>query len=238
MARLGFNAVRLGMTWGGLEPAPRRPTTLPSAPGAPEGPGAVQPGHLQPVRAAAQDDRQPARTLPHLHHPRHAPGRVQPACSTARARRTGRCAPTACRAWTPRAAGPSSTPPRPLASPSTTSGPTTSWATSRGSTTASGVTWPASSVGTRWILGFDPFNEPFSTSLIRVGGEHFDAQLECFYTGTAHLGVPPGCAGDPVSQARPGPRGRPDDPRQRPQDLIFDEPDNYSSRGYPPTSVR
>ena len=38
--------------------------------------------------------------------------------------------------------------------------------------------------GNRWVLGYDPFNEPFSTSLIRFGDEHFDAQLECFYTGT------------------------------------------------------
>ena len=42
--------------------------------------------------------------------------------------------------------------------------------------------------GNPWVLGFDPFNEPFSTSLIRFGDEHFDAQLECFYTGTAHVG--------------------------------------------------
>ena len=43
--------------------------------------------------------------------------------------------------------------------------------------------------GNRWVLGYDPFNEPFSTSLIRFGDEHFDAQLECFYTGTAHIGA-------------------------------------------------
>ena len=41
-----------------------------------------------------------------------------------------------------------------------------------------------------WVLGFDPFNEPFSTSLVHFRGEHFDAELECFYTGTAHVGKP------------------------------------------------
>ncbi len=39
-----------------------------------------------------------------------------------------------------------------------------------------------------WVLGYDPFNEPFSTSLIRLGNAHFDAQLECFYTGRGHIG--------------------------------------------------
>ena len=44
--------------------------------------------------------------------------------------------------------------------------------------------------GNHWVLGYDPFNEPFSTSLIRFGDAHFDSELECFYTGTAHIGAP------------------------------------------------
>ena len=89
--------------------------------------------------------------------------------------------------------------------------------------------------GNPWILGYDPFNEPFSTSLIRFGDEHFDAQLECFYTGTAHVGAP--SHGAPPLRC---PAGR---PRQRrgarpilandPAHLIFDEPDNYANRGLP-----
>ena len=55
--------------------------------------------------------------------------------------------------------------------------------------------------GNRWVLGYDPFNEPFSTSLIRFGDEHFDSQLECFYTGTAHIGTP--SHGAPPLRARP-----------------------------------
>ena len=88
--------------------------------------------------------------------------------------------------------------------------------------------------GNRWILGYDPFNEPFSTSLIRFGDEHFDSQLECFYTGTAHIGTP--------SHGAPALRCPADDPARGvvptilandPHHLIFDEPDNYASRGLP-----
>ena len=58
----------------------------------------------------------------------------------------------------------------------------------------------------RWVLGYDPFNEPFSTSLIRLGDEHFDSELECFYTGTAHIGAPShGAPAAAVPQGRPRP---------------------------------
>ncbi len=85
-----------------------------------------------------------------------------------------------------------------------------------------------------WILGYDPFNEPFSTSILVRGGEHFDGQLECFYTGTAHIGAP--------STGVPAIRCPRHDPVQGviptilandPKHLIFNEPDNYASRGYP-----
>ena len=88
--------------------------------------------------------------------------------------------------------------------------------------------------GNPWVLGYDPFNEPFSTSLVRFGGEHFDAQLECFYTGTAHVGSPSHGAPPlrcPVHDPADGviPRILASDPTH----LIFDEPDNYASRGFP-----
>jgi endoglycosylceramidase len=88
--------------------------------------------------------------------------------------------------------------------------------------------------GNHWVLGYDPFNEPFSTSLIRVGDEHFDSQLECFYTGTGHIGTP--------SHGAPALRCPSHDPASGviptiqsndPGHLIFDEPDNYASRGLP-----
>jgi endoglycosylceramidase len=85
-----------------------------------------------------------------------------------------------------------------------------------------------------WVVGYDPFNEPFSTSVLRRGGEHFDGQLECFYTGTAHVGAPlPGA---------PPIRCPVDDPkvgviptilRADRHHLVFFEPDVYSSRGFP-----
>ena len=45
--------------------------------------------------------------------------------------------------------------------------------------------------GDPWVLGYDPFNEPFSTSLVTSGDEKFDGQLECFYTGAVDSSVPP-----------------------------------------------
>jgi endoglycosylceramidase len=86
----------------------------------------------------------------------------------------------------------------------------------------------------RWVLGFDPFNEPFSTALVHFHGQHFDAQLECFYTGRAHVGA--------SSHGAPPLRCPSDDPQQGvvptlltkdPRGLIFDEPDNFASRGFP-----
>ncbi len=85
-----------------------------------------------------------------------------------------------------------------------------------------------------WVLGYDPFNEPFSKSLVRLGDENLDVQLECFYTGTAHIGSPShggppiSCpSGDPVNGVIPTILAA------DPAHLIFDEPDNYSTRGFP-----
>jgi len=88
--------------------------------------------------------------------------------------------------------------------------------------------------GNPWILGYDPFNEPFSKSVVRFGDAHFDAELECFYTGTAHIGAP--AHGAPMLHC---PTSDPTDgvvPTILANDsahLIFDEPDNYASRGFP-----
>jgi endoglycosylceramidase len=85
-----------------------------------------------------------------------------------------------------------------------------------------------------WVVGYDPFNEPFSRSLVKLGDEHFDAQLECFYTGTTHIGRP--------SHGAPRIRCPANDPAEGviptilssdPRHLVFEEPDNYASRGFP-----
>ncbi len=85
-----------------------------------------------------------------------------------------------------------------------------------------------------WVMGYDPFNEPFSKSLVTLGDENFDAQLECFYTGSAHIGSPSNgaprltCpAGDPADGVVPTILAA------DPVHLIFDEPDNFTARGFP-----
>jgi len=88
--------------------------------------------------------------------------------------------------------------------------------------------------GNPWILGYDPFNEPYSRSLVRFGDEHFDAQLECFYTGTAHIGAT--LHGAPALSCPPTDPANGVVPTVLANDsahLIFDEPDNYASRGFP-----
>jgi endoglycosylceramidase len=85
-----------------------------------------------------------------------------------------------------------------------------------------------------WILGYDPFNEPFSTSLIRFGDAHFDAQLECFYTGRGHIGsVLHGAPLLKCPTADPADGVVPTILANDNRHLILDEPDNYASRGFP-----
>ena len=88
--------------------------------------------------------------------------------------------------------------------------------------------------GNRWVLGYDPFNEPYSKSLIRDGDAQFDSRLECFYTGTAHIGAL--LHGAPQMRCpsnEPANGVIPNILSNDPSHLIFDEPDNYASRGFP-----
>ena len=39
-----------------------------------------------------------------------------------------------------------------------------------------------------WVAGYDPYNEPFSTETQIASESTFTGQLECFYTGAAHTG--------------------------------------------------
>ena len=84
------------------------------------------------------------------------------------------------------------------------------------------------------VLGYDLFNEPFSSvpALAPPGTAAFDALLECFYTGTAHPGS---LSGSRVPLVCP-----PTDPRQGviptirsvdPKHAIFYEPDVSSDWG-------
>jgi endoglycosylceramidase len=40
----------------------------------------------------------------------------------------------------------------------------------------------------RWVVGYDPYNEPFSTETQTASESTFTGQLECFYTGKTHTG--------------------------------------------------
>lgn len=84
----------------------------------------------------------------------------------------------------------------------------------------------------RWILGYDPFNEPFSTALGHLGKREFATDLECFYAGSVNVPVLPNglptmtCpANDPaegvIAQIQAA----------DPHHLIFYEPDLYGPAG-------
>ncbi len=75
----------------------------------------------------------------------------------------------------------------------------------------------------RWVVGYDPFNEPFSTETQVASESTFTGQLECFYTGKGHTGflangadparVPVRCAGQRRHPGDPGRRSQPPDLR-------------------------
>ena len=48
-----------------------------------------------------------------------------------------------------------------------------------------------------WVVGYDPINEPFSKGLLDEGDHDLDAQIECAYTGTADPGLT--STGQPLS---------------------------------------
>ncbi len=85
-----------------------------------------------------------------------------------------------------------------------------------------------------WVVGYDPFNEPFSVSLVKFKEETFASQLRCFYEGSdlATLRF----KGNPPSHCAPGvPKSGliPQLLSADPNHLIFYEPDIYTSRGGP-----
>jgi len=85
-----------------------------------------------------------------------------------------------------------------------------------------------------WILGYDPYNEPFSQELTEVERQSFAQSLECFYTGTAHPALeaatdqPMACpADDPAAGLIPTIEAA------DPHHLVFLEPDLYTEPGLP-----
>ena len=86
-----------------------------------------------------------------------------------------------------------------------------------------------------WVVGYDPINQPF-TKTLRAGVPEVAARLECLYTGAAYPGE---SSFDGSVLACP-----PDDPKiglirtlqaTSPHQLVFFEPDIFSSSGHPNT---
>ena len=85
-----------------------------------------------------------------------------------------------------------------------------------------------------WIVGYDPYNEPFERETTLDGSQVFATLLQCFYGGRAHPGrldntdAPLTCpAGDPAEGVVPTIEAA---DRHH---LVFIEPDIYSTRGRP-----
>ncbi|MHB8440067.1 MAG: cellulase family glycosylhydrolase [Acidimicrobiales bacterium] len=87
--------------------------------------------------------------------------------------------------------------------------------------------------GDSGVIGYDVFNEPFSAEgATAVGNVAFDARLECFYTGTAHSGeqsethLPLAC---PATDPAIGAIGAIES--ADPHHLVFYEPDVFNDFG-------
>ncbi len=85
-----------------------------------------------------------------------------------------------------------------------------------------------------WVAGYDPINEPFTRTLERLSPRDLDLRLECFYTGTADPGRELGSTQVLTCPA--------DDPPQGvirtieavdPYHLIFREPSIFTAQGAP-----
>ncbi len=86
----------------------------------------------------------------------------------------------------------------------------------------------------RWVLGFDPYNEPYSTEHGPGDALAFAVDLQCFYAGRTHPGHLAGTAGTlrcPQTDPAVGVIGTIE--RADPHRLVFVEPDIYTSRHLP-----
>ena len=232
MARLGFNVVRLGMTWKGLEPgtAPANDPAI-CTPGVARDPGQFSQTVLNAYLAKMKESvdllgRFHIYTLLDMHQ------------DVYNELFDGEGAPN----WAVCTNGASNT------------DPPGRWSQNYG-TAAAGAAfrnfWTNGVVGDLqgeydrvwaavasyfkddpWVLGYDPFNEPFSTSLVKSGDEKFDGQLECFYTGQAFIGAP--SHGAPPITCPPNVPASGVIPAIQTADpgaLVFYEPDIFSTRG-------
>jgi endoglycosylceramidase len=88
--------------------------------------------------------------------------------------------------------------------------------------------------GDPWVAGYDPINEPFTTTLDDVGPEELDIRLECFYTGSAAPGrVLDGTQILDCPRSDPAKGLIPTILSEDPNHSIFREPAIFSSHGAP-----
>ena len=79
-----------------------------------------------------------------------------------------------------------------------------------------------------WVVGYDPYNEPFSTETQTAAQSTFTGNLECFYTGSAHTGFLANGASPLVCPSDvPGEGVIPSIEAVDHRHLIFVEPDIY-----------
>jgi endoglycosylceramidase len=232
MARLGFNVVRLGMTWKGLEPgsAPANDPAI-CRPGTPHDPGQFNQDILDTYLGKVKETvdllgRFHIHTLLDMHQ------------DVYNELFDGEGAPN----WAVCTSGaPNTDPPG-------------RWSQNYGTAAAGAAfdhfwtndvvgdlqgeydrVWAAIATyfrGDPWILGYDPFNEPFSTSLVQSGDEKFDGQLECFYTGQSFVGAAShGAPAITCPTSDPAVGVIPAIQEADPRTLVFYEPDIFSSRG-------
>ncbi len=234
ISELGFNVVRLGMTWSGLEPG-TAPANDPSIcrPGAPGDPGQFNAQVLDAYLGRLKQTvdllgRYHVYTLLDMHQDVYnemfdgegapswavctdgrpvteAPGRWSNNYSTAAADAAYH------NFWTNRVAG-----------------------NLQGEFDRVWTAVASYFVDDPWVVGYDPFNEPFSVSLLRRGDDTFDNQLLCFYVGKTMAGQ--------ATALRPAIHCPPADPavgliprilQADSRHLVFYEPDIFSSRGGP-----
>jgi endoglycosylceramidase len=232
MARLGFNVVRLGMTWSGLEPgtAPANDPAI-CTPGAPHDPGQFNQAELDSYLANL------SRTVDLLGQ-FHIYTLLDMHQDVYNEAFDGEGAPN----WAVCTDGVAS-----VDSPGR-------WSRNYATTAADiayGHFWTNDVVGdlqgeydrvwaavatyfhtSPWVLGYDPFNEPFSRSLVSSGGEQFDGQLECFYTGRAFIRAPShGAPAITCPPADPTAGVIPQILAAGPTHLIFYEPDIFARHG-------
>lgn len=79
-----------------------------------------------------------------------------------------------------------------------------------------------------WVLGYDPMNEPYSVQVTDTGHHDLAVQLECFYAGTAAVDHDPALAGVTCPADDPAEGVVPTIEANDPGRLVFVEPDIYS----------